>query len=207
LFQLDFNEIIIRVIAFLIAIAVHEGAHAYTAHWLGDPTPEREGRLTLNPLKHVDPIGFLMILFGPFGWARPVTTNPAMFKGNRRIGILLVAAMGPIANFLLAAVVAVLYKSFAGMMFTNAHTAAILSSLFTTMIMINVALFVFNLMPLYPLDGEKIIRSLVPLRHLGFFYKMETYGPFILLLIVFIPVLGRTILWPPILGLMRLFLY
>jgi Zn-dependent protease len=196
-----------RLFAFLLAIAVHEGAHAYTAYWLGDPTPKREGRLTLNPLRHIDPIGFLLILFGPFGWARPVLTNPAMFRVNRRLGILLVSAMGPMANFLLAAVVSFLFKSFSGMMVGNMRLEAFLSSFFVTLVSINVALFVFNLLPLYPLDGEKILRSLVPVRYLGYFYKMETYGPFILLVIVFIPELGRMILVPPMSGLMRLFLF
>lgn len=195
--NLNLHDLLLRVIVFLLAISVHEAAHAVTAYGLGDRTAEREGRLTLNPLRHVDWLGFFMILFGPFGWARPVSVNPASFRVNRRLGMILVSAMGPLSNLFLAGVAAVLYRMLGGTGW---------SDVLMMMITINIALFVFNMLPLYPLDGEKILRSLFPPRFLGFFYKMETYGPFLLLLILFIPFLQNIILWPPMMGLLRFFL-
>lgn len=187
-------------IAFLIGASVHEAAHAWMAHRLGDPTPERDGRLTLNPFVHIDLLGFILILLAGFGWAKPVLTNPAMFRGNRRLGMLKVAIAGPIANLLLAGLFAAIARSNLIPYFDMQ------SKVVGTVIWINVLLFVFNLLPIFPLDGEKIVRSLVPLRQLGFFYKMETYGPFILLLLVFTGLMG-TIISPAINLVFDLFMY
>lgn len=199
MFGLSLQQMIYFAIAFLIAAPIHEAAHAWVAHRLGDPTPEREGRLTLNPFVHIDILGFILILLAGFGWAKPVMTNPAMFRGNRRLGMLKVAIAGPVANLLFALLVAVIAKSRILPFFT------VDSPIVSTVLYINVLLFVFNLLPIFPLDGEKVIRSLVPIRYLGFFYKMETYSPFILLLLVFLPghLLG-TIIGGPIFYIMRL---
>lgn len=181
------EHMIYVTIAFLIGASVHEAAHAWMAYRLGDPTPERDGRLTLNPFVHIDLLGFILILLAGFGWAKPVLTNPAMFRGNRRIGMLKVAIAGPIANLLLAGLFVAIARSNLIPYFDMN------SKVVVTVIWINVLLFVFNLLPIFPLDGEKIIRSLVPLRQLGFFHKMETYGPFILLLLVFTGLMGKII--------------
>ncbi|GAX91845.1 site-2 protease family protein [Effusibacillus lacus] len=190
--NLDLERMLYFTIAFLIAAPVHEFAHAWVAHRLGDPTPERDGRLTLNPLVHIDWLGFILILLAGFGWARPVMTNPAMFRGNRRLGMLKVAIAGPISNLLIAGLFALIAKSGIIPYFDWG------SGIVRAVIYINVLLFVFNLLPIYPLDGEKVLRSLVPMRYLGLFYKMETYGPFILLLLVFIPGVLWNIIGPPI---------
>lgn len=189
MFHFDFERIVYFAIAFLIAAPVHEFAHAWVAYRLGDPTPERDGRLTLNPFVHLDLLGFLLILLAGFGWAKPVLTNPSMFRGDRRIGMLKVAIAGPIANLLIAILFSLVAKS--GLV----PYVTMESPVVWAVIYINVLLFVFNLLPIFPLDGEKVVRSLVPMRQLGFFYKMETYGPFILLLLVFLPFNGRPILW------------
>lgn len=191
MFGFNLERMVYFAIAFLIGAAVHEAAHAWVAHRLGDPTPRREGRLTLNPFVHIDLLGLILVLLTGFGWAKPVMTNPAMFRGDRRIGMLKVAIAGPVANLLLAALFAVIAKSEL-IPYVNLQAPVV-----QVVIYFNILLFVFNLLPIFPLDGEKVVRSLVPMRYLGFFYKMETYGPFILLLLVFTRVIGA-IVSPPI---------
>nr|WP_027417254.1 site-2 protease family protein [Aneurinibacillus terranovensis] len=200
MFNFDWNSLLYRVIAFVIAFSIHEWAHAFVAYKLGDNTAKNQGRLTLNPLSHLEPIGLLMILFGPFGWARPVPVNAFYFKGNRRLGMVLVSAAGPVTNLILALL---FYK--AGGILLNSSIMATWpdwASLLTIDIIrwsffINVALFVFNLLPISPLDGSQILRYLLPRRFDGFFDKIEPYGTFALLLMIFIPSVGNIILSGP----------
>ena len=102
LFHFEWETVPFRLIAFVIAFTLHEWAHAYVAWKLGDDTAKREGRLTLNPIPHIDPFGLILILFGPFGWAKPVPINPLQFRGNKRLGIVYVSAAGPLINLVLA---------------------------------------------------------------------------------------------------------
>jgi len=141
---------IIRIPAILIALTIHELSHGYVAKILGDDTAERRGRLTLNPIAHLDPFGALMLLFGPFGWAKPVPVNPMNF-GKPIEGMALVAVAGPLSNIILAAVTG-LFFSF-GIVEMNSMFAAFLYILF----MINIGIAIFNLLPVYPLDGSRVL--------------------------------------------------
>ena len=144
--------ILIRIPAILIALTVHELAHGYVARILGDNTAERQGRLTLNPIAHLDPFGALMLLFGPFGWAKPVPVNPLNFSHPIE-GMAVVAAAGPLSNVTLAAFTGLFFRS--GIAESNSILAAFLYILF----MINIGLAVFNLLPVYPLDGSRIVMA------------------------------------------------
>lgn len=141
---------LIRIPSILIALTIHELSHGYVAKILGDDTAERRGRLTLNPIAHLDPFGALMLLFGPFGWAKPVPVNPMNF-GKPIEGMALVAVAGPLSNIILAAVTG-LFFSF-GIVEMNSMFAAFLYILF----MINIGIAIFNLLPVYPLDGSRVL--------------------------------------------------
>lgn len=139
------------IIALLIAITVHEFSHAATAYFLGDPTPRLAGRLTLNPLAHLDPLGTIMLFLVGFGWGKPVPFNPYFLRRGGRSAPLLIALAGPASNFLLAMVFSLTYK----LLYPNfVHT--FLLTLIYVIIEINVILMVFNLLPIPPLDGSKI---------------------------------------------------
>ncbi|MTV47396.1 site-2 protease family protein [Heliobacillus mobilis] len=188
MFDFSLTDLIARAPAILIALALHEYAHARVAVWLGDPTPRWEGRLTINPLAHLDILGTIMLVFGPFGWAKPVHVNPANFKGDRKRGMMLVSLAGPLMNVLLAILSVILLIGF----WNQPELRPILQSL----LMINVGLAAFNILPIPPLDGSKILYGLLPYRYSGWLYSLEQYGSLILLLIVFFPSLSRFLLMP-----------
>ena len=143
---------ILRIPAIVIALTVHELAHGYIAGILGDDTAKKQGRLTLNPLAHLDPFGALMLLFGPFGWAKPVPVNPMNFARPIE-GMAVVAAAGPLSNIIMAALTGLLFRL--GIVESGSMLAAFLYILF----MINIGLAVFNLLPVYPLDGSRIVMA------------------------------------------------
>jgi len=150
--------ILIRVPAILIALTVHELAHGLVAKYYGDITAEQEGRLTLNPLSHLDVLGTLMLFFGPFGWAKPVPVNPAYFADPKR-DMALVAFAGPLSNVFLAAVSGLFFRF--GLVSPGSVFAAFLYISF----MINIGLAVFNLLPVYPLDGSRILMAFLNGNH------------------------------------------
>lgn len=162
--------------AILIAITLHELAHGYMAYQLGDPTAYENGRLTLNPISHIDIVGFLLLFIVGFGWAKPVPINPRYFK-KRKMGTLLVSLAGPVTNFILALFSAIIFVS--GIIENN-----IILSMLRPLIFINIALGVFNLLPFPPLDGSKIVASLLPNNLEYLFYKYEKYLYLILILLV-----------------------
>ena len=168
-------------IALIVAATVHESAHAYVADRLGDPTPRSQGRLTLNPLAHLDPLGSLLILIAGFGWAKPVQINPANFRDWRRDSIM-VAAAGPLANITLLFVLGVPYKL--GLLESGPLGASVLSRVLLVMIQINAMLAVFNLIPVPPLDGSKILMGLLPPAQAVSYARIQPYGVLILLLLV-----------------------
>ena len=151
----------------LIAITFHEFAHGYVAYKLGDNTAKNEGRLSLNPLAHLDPIGTLMLLFAGFGWGKPVQVNPANYtrKISMEKGEAIVSAAGPIMNIILAFVFSLIYCAlykFAGTAFLSSTVGGVIMILISATISTNVGLGVFNLIPLPPLDGSKIIMPFLP---------------------------------------------
>jgi len=160
--------------AILIAITFHEFAHGKMASILGDPTPKMQGRLSLNPAKHLDLLGSLMLVVAGFGWAKPVEVNPNYFSGDRNRGMMLVALAGPVVNIILAYLAAVaLNRVGEGYFFI----------FLTYLLWFNAMLAVFNLIPLPPLDGSKVLAGILPRPIANSIYSMEAYGPLILLIL------------------------
>lgn len=162
----------------LIAITFHEFAHAFAADKLGDDTARREGRLSLNPLDHLDPIGSLMLLFAGFGWGKPVRVNPRNYtrKMSMEKGEAIVSIAGPMMNFLLAIVFTLLYFAiykFAGFGFMGTQVGYIVMIIIQSAISINIGLGVFNLIPLPPLDGSKVIMPFLPYKAKQWFANHE----------------------------------
>lgn len=185
--NLSASEIISRVITLIIAFSLHEFAHAKTADLLGDDTPRQAGRLTLNPLVHLDPIGTLMLILVGFGWAKPVPINPAAVRRNNKAGLMLVSLAGPFTNFALALVASLLFRfNLVSPYSTSTGILPTLGQFLLEFIYINVMLFLFNLLPLAPLDGEKVLEFLLPEKFQPVFAQIRQYGPYILLLLAFI---------------------
>ncbi|ASS75065.1 hypothetical protein CIG75_08790 [Tumebacillus algifaecis] len=191
---LNMDDLLFRVIAFLIAITVHELGHAYVAYRLGDPTPKREGRITLNPIAHMDLLGTLMILFGPFGWAKPVSFNPHNFRGNKRVGKILTTIAGPLANFITAIVFCFLLVFFYNLGIEDSAWNTFVLRLVEAVVSLNLILGLFNLLPIPPLDGYWIVRDILPQRFAHKLTPVEKYGPFVLLLVVFFGITSYLIL-------------
>lgn len=168
-------------IALLVAITVHEAAHAWTAYKLGDHTAKYEGRVTLNPLAHLDPIGTLMIFVAHFGWGKPVPYNPYHLKDPKRDSAL-IAVAGPAANFLTALILTIPLKYFS--IYAIPQAGPFLYGLLETVITLNIFLLVFNLLPIAPLDGSKLIGVLVPREYEEEYQAYLHIGPYILLTII-----------------------
>jgi Zn-dependent protease len=188
-------DIIFGIVILIFSVIIHEMAHAYTAYAFGDPTPQVEGRLTLNPLRHLDLMGsvivpFLCFQLGGFiiGWAKPVMINPYNFKRFRRWGEALVAAAGPISNILLATLAALIYRA-------NPTAAFFLPVV--TKVIVNRWLAIFNLVPVPPLDGSKILYSLLGIHQSRVRFFIDRYGLFIALAILLFlsDEIGSVILW------------
>ncbi len=186
----DTNELLSLVLtlpAVLIAITFHEFAHAFAADKLGDDTPRRQGRLTLNPLAHLDPVGSVMLVFAGFGWGKPVEINPSNFKRTISMtkGEAIVAIAGPLMNLLLAIIFTFIYfiiGKFATS-FCLTQVGLIILTLIQTTIIINIGLGVFNLVPLPPLDGSKVLKLFLPYKARDWFerYSQVFYIIFVVL--------------------------
>ena len=182
----DIRQILIVLPGLLIALSFHEYAHARMADYLGDDTPHYQGRLTLNPLAHIDWLGFFMLLIVRFGWAKPVQVNPLNFKGvDMRKGMMLVSLAGPGMNFVLAIVAALAMKFVYSMPHTSNTIIAL--TLLEPLLLYNVILGIFNLIPVPPLDGSKILAGLLPASQVVLLDSLERYGPIILLVLFFRP--------------------
>ena len=173
--------------AVLVAATFHEFAHALVADRLGDPTPRALGRLSLNPLVHLDPLGTIFFVVFGFGWARPVPVNPRYFADPRR-GMLQVALAGPLANVTVAFVVGALLK------IPDLPGGPLLRDALSTLIWISVILAIFNLIPIPPLDGSRILESLLVGRQAITYARLQPYGTLLLLLLLYTGVVGRVML-------------
>ncbi len=199
------------MITLMIAFSVHEFAHAFSADRLGDDTPRLHGRLTLNPLAHLDLMGTLMLLLVGFGWAKPVPINPYALNRRSRYGTMLVSLAGPLSNLVLAALAALPLRLGLVPVERSAGFLPTGFDMLINFIMINILLFIFNLIPLAPLDGEKVLEGLFPPQMAAFFDKIRPYSPIILLALIFLlPRLGVDILgwvmYPLMSGILRLLL-
>lgn len=182
------RDMIFRIPALLLALTVHEYAHAKVANSLGDPTPRFYGRLTLNPLAHLDPLGLLMLWLVRFGWAKPVPINPNYLR-PRRTGLILVSLAGAGANILTAFVLLLLLKL--QVVLFNGGLARIVE----LAMWYNIFLAVFNLLPIPPLDGSKVLAELLPRRTAYELSRYEPYGPVVLIIFLYLG-LGNILLLP-----------
>jgi Zn-dependent protease len=193
---LDPATLIARVIVLLIAFTIHELAHAVTANFLGDLTPRRQGRITLNPIAHLDLFGSIMLIVSGFGWAKPVMVNPNNMRGNPRTSMAIVAAAGPISNLIMAAAASIPFQM--GLLVPTFSTQGTFPSsafILTQFVWINLILAFFNLIPVPPLDGYKILIGILPLEIGAQLRPLEQYGFLLLMaLIFFLPLMGIDVL-------------
>lgn len=178
--NMNLDYILSTVVAIAVAISVHEFGHAYSAHLLGDDTAKMYGRMTLNPAKHLDPIGLLMMIIFKIGWAKPVPVNPNNFK-NYKLGNVLVSLSGAIANIITAIICVIINKH------VNMYAINIISSM--TMIY-NVSFAAFNLLPLPPLDGWGIVSTFIPYKYNEYVYKYENMSSIIFLVLIVTGLVG-----------------
>jgi len=170
--------LIYRLPGFIIGLTCHEYAHGWMANYLGDSTARYNGRLTLNPVAHLDPIGLLMLFFAGFGWAKPVPVNPYNLQVNIKQGMLLVALAGPATNLFIALAATLILGVFGGLGFTYFNL------IMQGTIHINIILAIFNLIPIPPLDGSRILAGLLPGEN-AWLDSLEQYGFIILIVLVF----------------------
>jgi Zn-dependent protease len=182
------------IITLMIAFTFHEFSHAYVAYRFGDMTARNQGRLTLNPLKHLDPFGTLLIFIAGFGWARPVPVNRFFFKNPRLAGVL-VSIAGPLSNLILTALGFLLWYALVKTG-AAANLPSGIADFFNLFIQLNIVLFIFNLLPFPPLDGYRVIEDLVPNNTRAKMTKYESYGSLIFLVIVIIPTLSNYTIGP-----------
>ncbi len=175
------------VIVVFLTLPIHEFAHAFTANKLGDPTAKYSGRITLNPFAHLDPIGSLMILLFGFGWAKPVPVNSFNFRKPKR-DMAITAAAGPLSNLILAFTFYFLYKFLARFALTF-EVIGYLALICSFVVQINVSLAVFNLLPIPPLDGSRLIFAFLKDKHYYNFLKYERYFSFAIIFLLFTDVL------------------
>jgi Zn-dependent protease len=191
-FDLDISRILISLPAIMIGLTFHEYAHGRMADYLGDDTPYYQGRLTLNPLPHIDWLGFLMLMIVGFGWAKPVQVNPYKLRGGVKNGMMLVSLAGPAMNIFLAFLALIALRFIYPLQGSEWAQYAIM--LIEPLVWINLVLAVFNLIPVPPLDGSKILAGLLPNRGASLVYALEQYGTLILLLLLVTGVISKILI-------------
>lgn len=175
----DVKTLLYRVVILIIAFTVHEFMHAFVAYKFGDWTAKNAGRLTLNPLVHLDPIGSIMLLVAGFGWAKPVPVNPYVIRQKSPAGLMLVSLAGPLSNLTMAAIGGVVIRLLVAL---KASWAPIwLLEFIFQFVIINILLFLFNMIPVAPLDGEKVMEYTMPNAWLPAFEAVRRVGPYLLL--------------------------
>lgn len=189
MFNIDIGTIILTLPGILIGLTIHEFSHAYSAYLLGDNTAKQHGRLTLNPLKHIDIVGLLMLILLRFGWAKPVPINPNNFP-NRKIGYILVSIAGPISNILFA-----IFITFIMVLSIKFQLNPYIYEMLSYAIFINIVLAVFNMFPIPPLDGSKILLAIMPESMEYRYYQLQKYSYILLFVLVYFKVINR-ILFP-----------
>lgn len=201
------------LLALVVGITVHEYSHAWMANKLGDPTASSQGRLTLNPISHLDLLGTVMIFLIGFGWGKPVPYNPANLRNGPISGGAMVAAAGPAANILTAAALGFLFQNlvtFSGPSIDE--TTEAIATILIIVVQINIALAIFNIIPIPPLDGYRVFLRFLPPHVVPSISRLELQGPFLLLIIVLLDQwflrigIFQAILGPPVNFLMSLFL-
>jgi Zn-dependent protease len=193
LFNLTPSVLISYIFVLLTAFVVHEFAHAFIADRFGDDTPRRAGRLTLNPLAHLDPMGSLLLLFAGFGWAKPVPINPFVLTRRASSAVMWVSLAGPLSNLLMAILMAIPFKlglvslqqAQLAMATASKHILPTVPQLMYIFVYTNLLLMLFNLIPIAPLDGEKVLYYLLPPAGQRVMDNIRPYGPILLLLVVF----------------------
>ncbi len=190
-FQRIITDLPYTLLTLAIAFTVHEFAHAYAAYKFGDMTAKNQGRLTLNPLRHIDPIGAIFIILVGFGWARPVPVNRFFFK-NPRMNSIVVSVVGPLSNLVLAFIGVLLFYIIG---ITGVYLPEYVDTFLNIFVGLNVVLFVFNLLPFPPLDGYRIIEDLVPVDIRPKMTQYEQYGALIFIVLVITP-LGDYTIYP-----------
>ncbi len=190
--NLDPSTLIARLIVLVVAFTVHEFSHAATADYFGDDTPRANGRLTLNPLAHLDPLGSLLLLVAGFGWAKPVPINPYALNRRSSAAVALVSFAGPLSNLFMAVFAAIPFRlglvsiNSAFIASNTSHLLPTIPQLLLAFIEINLILLLFNLIPLAPLDGEKIADYFFPPSWSRVMDQIRPYGPMILLAVIFV---------------------
>ena len=181
------QSIVFSLVAILIAMTFHEFAHAFASYKCGDPTAKLLGRMTLNPMKHVNPMGIILLLLFGFGWANPVIISARNFK-NKRVGMVVTSAAGPLMNFVLSFISLLIYVVFGILALANDNNFIIsnLSLLFYYISMYNMSFGIFNLIPLPPLDGSKVVAGFLPAKWQYKYLSLERYSSIIFIALIIV---------------------
>ena len=182
----NITQFLARVIVLLIALPMHESAHGLVAYWLGDPTAKDARRITLNPIRHLDIVGGLCLLFAGVGWAKPVPIDPRYFRKPKR-DMALSALAGPVSNFLLAVLAIILLKVYLLLVPADTTFATLVALIFYYMVFINIALAIFNMLPVPPFDGSRIFLTFLPAK---WYFGLMKYERYIMIGIFFLMVIG-----------------
>ena len=193
-------ELLLTALCVFFSLSIHEFAHGYAAYKMGDNTAKYMGRLNINPMSHLDPIGALCLFLFGFGWARPVPVNPGNFKtGKIKSGMVITSLAGPLSNLVVAflsLLVLRLTERFYGFQSEIAVTVYnVIVTLLVTLISMNISLAIFNLIPIPPLDGSKILSAILPSRIYFKLMQFERYGFIILIILINLPVFSRILYW------------